>query len=71
MPLHVSLQHEVHWRDRGGPRKQSRTDPWLQTVFKIQERSDWNSHLRYLWDSCILLIEKCRCVLGISTRVRP
>ena len=61
--------YEVHWRNRRRTSRKSRINSWIQTVFKIQKRPNWNSHLRCLWNYCIPLIEKCRCVLGTSTRV--
>ena len=67
----LTSKHEVFRRSWRESRRESRTGSRVQTVFKIQKRSNWNSHLRCLWDYCLLFIKKCRCVLGISTRVRP
>ena len=67
----LASKHEVFRRSWRESRRESRTGSRVQTVFKIQKRSNWNSHLRCLWHYCLLFIKKCRCVLDISTRVRP
>ena len=63
-----TIKHEVHWRDRGRPGRKSRTCSRVQAVFKIQKRTNWNSHLRCLWGYRVLFTKERRCVLGISQR---
>ncbi len=63
------IKHEVFGRNGRKSCEKSRTSSWVQAVFKIQTRPNWNFDLRGLWDYCILLNKKCRSVLKASTTV--
>jgi len=69
LPEYTNKKHEVTWRYGRRACKKSGTSSWIQTIFKIQKRANWDSNLCYLWDYCFHLIEKRGCVLSTSMRV--